>query len=245
MVSQQSHRVSLQSAFILHGRDFRDSSRLLDVFTLDYGRVTLVAKGARSARSKLQGVLEPFTPLIISWSGKGDVQTLTGAESVKSEIDLSGKQIMCAYYINELLQRLMTVHDPHPELFEIYQTTLARFKHEDEEIILRRFEKNLLTEIGYGLNLNIESESGVSIVKNENYYYDIEKGPVSIKQNNLNNESNGEFIISGQTLFDMSVDKFSSSRNQKEAKKLMRIILNHYLGDKPLKTRSLHWYKPL
>lgn len=85
-MSQQSHRVSLQPAFILHGRDFRDSSRLLDIFTLDYGRVTLVAKGARSARSKLQGVLEPFTPLIISWSGKGDVQTLTGAESVKTQL---------------------------------------------------------------------------------------------------------------------------------------------------------------
>ena len=91
-VSHQSHRVSLQSAFILHGRDFRDTSRLLDVFSLDYGRVTLVAKGARSPRSKLQGILQPFTPLLISWSGKGDVQTLTGAESVKSTIHLSGKQ---------------------------------------------------------------------------------------------------------------------------------------------------------
>ena len=120
-MSQQSHRVSLQPAFILHGRDFRNTSRLLDVFTLDYGRVTLVAKGVRTSRSKLQGVLEPFSPLIISWSGKGDVQTLTGAESVKNSISLLGKQVMSAYYINELLQRLMTVHDPHSDLFEIYR----------------------------------------------------------------------------------------------------------------------------
>ncbi len=242
MSSQKSHRVSLQSAFILHGRNFRDTSRLLDVFTLDYGRVTLVAKGARSSRSKLHGILEPFMPLIVSWSGKGDVQTLTGAESVKNEIALSGKQVMCAYYVNELLQRLMTEHDPHPELFTIYQATLESFKYENEQTVLRRFEKHLLTEIGYGLNLDIEAESGVNIETSENYYYDIEKGPIRIEQNNT---SNDEFIISGQTLYDMSVDTYSSSQSKKEAKQLMRIILNHYLGDKPLKTRSLHWYKPL
>ena len=240
-MNHQSHRVSLQAAFILHGRDFRDTSRLLDVFTPDYGRVTLVAKGARSPRSKLQGILQPFSPLIISWSGKGDVQTLTGAESVKSTINLSGKQVMSAYYINELLQRLMTFHDPHPELFSIYQQTLESFVSDDDELVLRRFEKHLLTEIGYGLNLEVESDTGTALIKDEMYYYDLEKGPVNIKAN----EVNGELIISGQTLLDMSAEKFSCAQSLKEAKQLMRIILSHHLGDKPLKTRSLHWYKPL
>ena len=239
-MTHQSHRVSLQPAFILHGRDFRDTSRLLDVFTLDYGRVTLVAKGARSPRSKLQGILEPFTPLIISWSGKGDVQTLTGAESVKTPINLSGKQVMSGYYINELLQRLMTVHDPHPELFEIYKATLENFSSDEEEVVLRKFEKNLLLEIGYGLSLDIDCEKGTEVDRNKLYYYDIEKGPISIQNN-----TDDEFIISGQTLIDMSAGKFSCLQSQKEAKKLMRIILSHHLGDKPLKTRSLHWYKPL
>ena len=240
-MSQQSHRVSLQPAFILHGRDFRNTSRLLDVFTLDYGRVTLVAKGARSSRSKLQGVLEPFTPLIISWSGKGDVQTLTGAESVKNSINLLGKQVMSAYYITELLQRLMTVHDPHSDLFDIYKETLENFSHTDEELVLRKFEKQLLTEIGYGLNLDTDAENGTPLIKEELYYYDLERGPINIQ----GNEIGEEFVISGQTLFDLSTEKFSSLQNKKEAKQLMRIILSHHLGDKPLKTRSLHWYKPL
>lgn len=240
-MTHQSHRVSLQPAFILHGRDFRDTSRLLDVFTLDYGRVSLVAKGARSSRSKLQGILEPFTPLIISWSGKGDVQTLTGAESVKTSINLSGKQVMSGYYINELLQRLMTVHDPHPELFEIYKTTLENFSSDEEEVVLRKFEKNLLIEIGYGLSLDTEFIKGTSVDRDTLYYYDIEKGPLNIQDNTRDDE----FIISGQTLIDMSAEKFSCSQSKKEAKKLMRIILSHHLGDKPLKTRSLHWYKPL
>ena len=236
---EQSHRVSLQPAFILHGRDFSNTSRLLDVFTLEYGRVSLVAKGARSPRSRLQGVLEPFSPLIISWSGKGEVQTLTGAESVKSSINLSAKQVMSAYYINELLQRLMTFHDPHPELFEIYKKTLESFLNEDDELVLRRFEKHLLAEIGYGLNFEVED--GTALVKDELYYYDIEKGPVRVN----NNKVAGECIISGQTLLDMSAEKFSCPQSKKEAKQLMRIILSHHLGNKPLKTRSLHWYKPL
>ena len=240
-MSQQSHRVSLQPAFILHGRDFQNTSRLLDVFTLDYGRVTLVAKGVRTSRSKLQGVLEPFSPLIISWSGKGDVQTLTGAESVKNSINLLGKQVMSAYYINELLQRLMTVHDPHSELFDIYKETLENFSHTEEELVLRKFEKQLLTEIGYGLNLETDAENGASLIKEELYYYDLERGPINIKAH----EVDKEFVISGQALFDLSVEKFSSLQSKKEAKQLMRIILSHHLGDKPLKTRSLHWYKPL
>ena len=240
-MSHQSHRVSLQPAFILHGRDFRDTSRLLDVFTQDYGRVTLVAKGARSPRSKMQGILQAFAPLLISWSGKGDVQTLTGAESVKSTINMSGKHVMSGYYINELLQRLTTFHDPHPELFEIYKNTLENFLMEDDELVLRRFEKLLLAEIGYGLNLEVEAEMGTILSVSEKYIYDVEKGPVNIKHNDIE----GELVISGQTLFDLFVEKFSCSQSQKEAKQLMRIILNHHLGDKPLKTRSLHWYKPL
>lgn len=236
-----SHKVSLQSAFILHGRDFRDTSRLLDVFSLEFGRVTLVAKGARSSRSKLHGVLEPFSPLLISWSGKGDVQTLTGAESVKNLIDLDGKQVMSAYYINELLQRLVTFHDPHPELFEIYKQTLESLSSEDTELVLRRFEKQLLSEIGYGLSLEIDAENGTSLFKDKLYYYDLEKGPINIHAD----EVDGEFVISGQTLLDMHSEKYSCAKSKKEAKQLMRIILNHHLGDKPLKTRNLHWYKPL
>jgi DNA repair protein RecO (recombination protein O) len=239
--NHQDHRVSLQPAFILHGREYGDTSRLLDVFTRDYGRITLVAKGARSPRSKLQGILQVFTPLIISWSGKGEVQTLTGAESVKSSINLTGKNIISGYYINELLQRLMTHHDPHPDLYTIYQKSLQSFTVEENELILRRFEKNLLAEIGYGLSLEYETENGNAIDKDEIYYYDIEKGPVNIRAG----EHSDALSVSGQTLIDLDKEIFSSAQSQKEAKQLMRVVLSHHLGGKPLKTRNLHWYKPL
>ena len=237
----QDHRVSLQPAFILHGRAYGDTSRLLDVFTRDYGRIALVAKGARSPRSRLQGILQVFTPLVISWSGKGEVQTLTGAETVKTTINISGKNIISGYYINELLQRLVTQHDPHPELYDIYQKTLQGFSFEDAELVLRRFEKYLLAEIGYGLSLEYETENGEAIVKDEIYYYDIETGPKNIRHS----EHSEALSVSGQTLIDLENEKFSSAQSQKEAKQLMRIILSHHLGGKPLKTRNIHWYKPL
>ena len=237
-MSQQQHRVTLQPAFILHGRDFRNTSRLLDVFTQDYGRISLVAKGARSASSKSHGILQPFSPLIISWTGKGEVQTLTGVESVKSAISINGKHVMSAYYINELLQRLITQHDPHPELFVHYQQALEQLNNGNDELALRRFEKNLLAEIGYGINMEYDADNGLQINENTTYYYDVEKGP--IKTNNT--DDNDFFIFSGQTLIDMANEKFTSLKNQKEAKQLMRIILNYHLGGKPLKTRSLHWY---
>ena len=240
-MQHQDHRVNLQPAYILHGRAYRDTSRLLDVFTQDYGRITLVAKGSRSPRSKLQGILQVFTPLIISWSGKGEVQTLTGAESVKNTVNISGKHIISAYYINELLQRLMIHHDPHPTLFVLYQKTLEKFSQEDDELVLRRFEKQLLAEIGYGLNLEYEHESGDTIQADETYYYDIEKGPI----NRSKSEALDALTVSGQTLLDLQKDTFSCQQSQKEAKQLMRIILSHHLGGKPLKTRNMHWYKPL
>lgn len=241
-MEQTRHRVNLQAAFILHGRDFQNTSRLLDVFTKDFGRITLVAKGARSARSKMQGILQPFTSLIISWTGKGDVQTLTGAETVKSSINLSGKQVMSGYYVNELIQRLVTFHDPHSDLFSVYQTTLENLSTgNDDELILRCFEKNMLAEIGYGLCLDTESISGTKINKDLMYHYDVENGPIVESAEFVSDD----ILIKGQTLLDLFFEKFTSPQSKKEAKRLMRVILNHHLGDKPLKTRNLHWYKPL
>ncbi len=239
---QQDHRVTLQPAFVLHGRDYRDSSRLLDVFSRDYGRVTLVAKGVRSARSRLQGILHPFTPLLVSWTGRGEVQTLTAAEAVKTSIALSRRQLMSGYYMNELIQRLVTLHDPHPELYAIYEQALLDFLQLSDEQVLRRFEKHLLTAIGYALNLQTESLTGEAVMADANYYYDIEAGAVKVTSAE---QAEGQFVVRGQTLLDLQHEQFSSDESRLQAKQLMRMIMGYFLGDKPLKTRSLHWYKTL
>ena len=142
---------------------------------------------------------------------------------------------MSAYYINELLQRLMTFHDPHPELFSIYKQTLESFICEDEELVLRRIEKHLLIEIGYGLNLESEYENGVALVKDEKYYYDIEKGPVNIN----NNTSDGELIVSGQTLHDLAIEQFSSSESKKEVTAIPKEI--KYESSSKIAASELHY----
>jgi len=143
--------------------------------------------------------------------------------------------------MTELLQRLMTLHDPHPEVFHLYQNTLAELNNHYEEQLLRRFVVKLLIEIGYALNLTVDVTTGERIDHNQMYYYDIESGPVNTKDSSQSDR----LAVSGKTLLDMSDEDYSSFNSKKEAKHLMRIILNHHLGDKPLKTRNLHWYKPL
>lgn len=235
-----TYRVSLEDAFILHSRPYSDTSRLLDIFTRTHGRITLIAKGARSQKSKLHGILQLFIPLLISWSGKGEVQTLTAAESVKTTISITGTTVMCAFYMNELLQRMLTKYDPHPELYDIYHDTLLKFSVDDEETNLRRFEKLVLQEVGYGLNLHSESVTGDPIVASKNYIYDADKGASYVDKTN-----HDEWFISGQTLIDLAKDTYMNTESKNQAKQLMRKVLQRHLGDKPLKTRALHWYKPL
>lgn len=75
-----------QRAFVLHRREYSENSLLVEFFTEHHGRITLLAKGARRARSPLKAVLQPFTPLLLRWSGKGDLknfnQSRTGCINV-------------------------------------------------------------------------------------------------------------------------------------------------------------------
>ncbi len=124
MIRANTTRVSLQPAYVLHHRPYRDSSLLLEIFTPDHGRVGLVARGARSPKSRLYGVLQPFQPLLISWVGRGELATLSGAEANGPPQRLQGKSVISGFYINELLLRLLHRHDPHAALFDGYARTL-------------------------------------------------------------------------------------------------------------------------
>ena len=152
-------RVVLQPAYVLHSRAYRDTSALLEAFTPEYGRVGLIARGIRGATSKLRSVVQPFSPMLVSWSGKGELFTLTTAESQGRAILLKTDALTCGLYVNELVMRLTHRYEPHIELFSVYDTTLrqlADLRH-DESIrlqqILRQFEVQLLNCLGYGLVL--------------------------------------------------------------------------------------------
>lgn len=147
-------RIQFEPAYILSARPYQDSSLLLEVFTRDYGRVGLVARGARGPKSKTRALLQTLNPLLLSWLESGDLGTLTGAEAAGPPLVLQGERVFYAWYLNELLLKLLQRHDAHPPVFTRYASSLPQLAGAEAEATLRIFEKHLLAELGYGLHLN-------------------------------------------------------------------------------------------
>ncbi|MDE1961573.1 MAG: DNA repair protein RecO [Xanthomonadaceae bacterium] len=173
-------RVEAQPAFVLHARAWRETSLLLDVLSRDYGRVGLVARGVRSAHSRTpRSLLQPFAPLQLGWSGRGELGTLHAAEAAGAALPLAGESLLCALYVNELVVRLAPRHDPHPGVFAAYLQTLARLAQGAAAAwTLRRFERDLLAHLGYGLLLDTDADSGERLEADTDYAYRLEQGPV-------------------------------------------------------------------
>lgn len=151
----------LRRGFVLHRRDYRNSSLLIDLFTADEGRLVCVAKGAKASprgRSALASLLQPFQPLWLNWFGRGEVKTLGRAEAAGPSIALSGDRLYCGFYLNELLLRLTERHDAQESLFVFYQQALADLEAEPIDAVLRRFELRLLEELGYALDLSSDRD---------------------------------------------------------------------------------------
>jgi len=230
----QHARVSLEPAWILHHYPYRDSSLLLEVFSCEYGRIGLIARGARSAKGRWQNQLQMLRPLLLSWNMRGELGTLTGVDSRGGVMDVyPGRQVLCACYLNELLMRLLTRHDPHPELFAAYEDALLMLGTAEEQA-LRLFEKRLLQALGYGLLLDCEYDSGAAVFAENLYEYRLEKGPVKCRQA----ADNGVFL-QGASLLALHRDNLQDRQVCREVKKLMRAALALYLGERPLRTREV------
>jgi DNA repair protein RecO (recombination protein O) len=212
----QHARVSLESAWILHRYPYRDSSLLLEVFSREYGRIGLIARGARSAKGRWQNQLQILRPLLLSWSMRGELGTLTGVDSRGGMDVFPGRQVLCACYLNELLMRLLTRHDPHPELFADYEDALLMLGATEEQA-LRLFEKRLLQALGYGLLLDCEYDSGAAVLAENLYEYRMERGPVRCRQP----ADNGIFL-QGASLLALHGDNLQDPQACREVKKLMR-----------------------
>ncbi len=229
-------RIDNELGFVLHSYPFRETSLVVEVFTRHHGRLALVARGARRPRSALRGQVQPFTPLLLSWFGKGEVRTLHGAEWQGGLAPLSGMPLLCGFYLNELLLKLLARDDPHEALFDYYHATLselARPADDNLERILRRFERHLLSEIGYAATFHEEAETAQPVREEQAYYFVPERGPYAGKGSGIG------IPVSGRTLLDLDQDRFDSPVTRAEAKQLMRALINHHLGGKPLYTRQM------
>jgi len=232
---KEKSRHDAHPAFVLHSYPFRETSLIVEAFTRDHGRIGLVARGARRPKSALRGVLLPFQPVLLSWSGRGELFTLMRAEWLGGYVPLKGRALICGFYLNELVLRLMPRSDPHDGLFLIYGDALtALAAGEDPPTVLRKFEIGLLRELGYAVVLDHEVEHGAPVARERNYVYIVERGPVG-----ANGARENGVELSGQTLIDMQSGNFTSAVTQRQSKNLMRTLINHYLGDKVLHTRQL------
>jgi DNA repair protein RecO (recombination protein O) len=231
-------RVQQQLGCVLHTRDYSETSLTLEVFTARFGRLGLLAKGARRPSSRLRGLLKPFQPLLLSWSGRGELPVLTGAEPDGDTLLLAGPALYCGFYLNELLMHLLHRNDPHESLYGAYRQTLAALSAPHHaEAVLRLFERRLLDEVGYGLVLDRDVADNAPIDPEAWYDYVPERGPVRCASSE-HARAQG-ILVRGASLIALNSNDLSRPEALREAKRLMRAILARYLGDKPLHSRKL------
>ena len=222
---------TLQAAYVLHSRRYGDSSLLVEILTRTQGRLACIAKGAlRSARSETR--IQAFQPLLIELRGRGEVLTLARAEAGGALQHLTGRRLYCGLYLNELLLKLTARQDPCTGLFDDYERALRDLPTASSaEPVLRRFEVRLLEHLGLGLALERDTH-GQPIQADSRYTYDLDSGP---------NPSlgTGSAVISGATLLALRQGDFADGESLRQARMLMRRILDHHLDGRPLRSREL------
>jgi len=233
MTPRNARRVQLTPGYILHHRPYRDTSRILEVISREHGRITVFARGVRGPKARLASILQPFQLLLLSWTGRGEAAQLTGAESAQAAPPLPPACLMAAFYLNELLLKLTTRHDPLPVLFDTYHMTLESLRHGAAlEPELRVFEKRLLEALGYGLDLGSEAQTGKRIEPQEYYHFRPEQGLVATLA-----ESAG--ALAGHSLLGLANEHFADARELEDSKRLLQAALAQCLEGRPLATRGV------
>jgi DNA repair protein RecO (recombination protein O) len=214
-----------QPAYVLHARPYRETSLLLECLTRDHGRLGVVARGVRRERARLQRAhLEPFQPLALDLLLRGELATLRGAEPAGAPRRLTGDAGLAGLYLNELVVRLTGRQDPLPDLFEAYARTLPRLAGSEALAWqLRRFERDLLTAIGYALQLETEADSGEPLAPEDSYRYQVEHGPVACPVG-------APRAIRGADLLALAADQCPDAAGLAALRRLMREVIRFHLG---------------
>ena len=223
-------RIEHQPAFVLHDRPYRETSLLVEAYTRDHGRIGLVARGVRTAKPRIaRASLAPLQPVVLSWTGRGELPTLSAAEPVGRALRPEGEALLGALYLNELLVRLLPRGDAHPELFARYGACLEALADEDAPAwTLRRFERDALAELGYALELTQEADGGPTIDPARDYSYDPERGAVPWSARPIAPR------IAGAALQALAGEQAPDAATLRSLRGLMRAILRHHLGGREL-----------
>ena len=228
-------RVDHQPGAVLHTMPWRETSLIVEVFTRDFGRLPLVARGAKRPTSQFRGLLSPFAPLALAWSGRGEIKNLVRVEWIGGTPPLRGQALLSAFYANELLVRLMARADPHERLFDRYLELLRGLAQPRHDATLRTFELELLREVGYAVPLD-QCSSGEPIDAATRYLFRAEAGAHRFR---AGEGDAGDMTISGATLLAMARGDFDDPRVASEAKLMLRQLIRYHLDGKPLNTRRI------
>lgn len=224
-------RVEGQPAFVLHAQAYRETSLLIEVFSREHGRIGLIARGVRGARGQpLRAALQPLQPLLLDWTGRGELSRLVNADTAGAAFAPQGDALLAAFYLNELMVRLLPRNEAMPSLFWRYAQALGAL-HEGGDWIwqLRRFERDLLAELGYALQLDCEAGSERAIDPEAHYRYDPEQGPLRLLR--AENAS-----VTGASLLALALDDAPSPEVLRDLRLMMRRVLLHQLGGRELKS---------
>jgi DNA repair protein RecO (recombination protein O) len=229
-------KTDLHHCYVLHTRPYRETSLLVDILSSRYGRVRVTAKGVKRPKNNKSVLLQPGVRLLLAWSLRGTLGTLMSLEDSGTRFILKGTKIISCFYLNELLIRLLHSDEPHEEIFKIYHKSLeALARGEEEQKVLRIFEKKLLQELGYGLILDHDVNTGETIDESKIYFYVIDNGP------SLYRSKAGESIqISGKALLALKREEQWEPEIAGETKKLLRMVLKSHTGERPMGSRELY-----
>jgi DNA repair protein RecO (recombination protein O) len=232
-------RTEHEPAFVLHSYPYKESSLIVEAFTRHRGRVGLRARGARRPRSAIRGTLLSFHPLRLSWSASAELGTLVAAEWEGGQPALSGMALMCGFYVNELLLRLLPREDAHEALFDVYAAAIARLGAGNEPAgVLRGFELRMLRELGYAPPLDRDAGSGAPVQPGTRYAYLPERGPLA-RPDAGPGTAEDDFTVSGQTLLDLSRGDFTRQETREESRRLMRRLIAARLAGQTLHTSDM------
>lgn len=218
----QTLRVADEPGFVLRTMAWQETSLLVEAFTARHGRIGLVARGARRPRSGLRAVLQPFVPLQLRFSRRGELATLSGAEASAPPAMLAGDALFAGWYLNELLLRTLARDDPHSELFAAYAAALRGLAEGAIQPAVRCFEKALLDAIGYGLQIPPD------LKPDQHYQYDWRTGPVPAAP--------GEATVRGATLLALAAGRIREPDQLREARRLLREALARVTGARELES---------
>jgi DNA repair protein RecO (recombination protein O) len=220
-----------QPAYILRRKPYRETSAIVDVLTRDFGRFSVLAKGITKAKTQTAALLQPFIPVLLSYTGAGELKTLIAVEESTGKVaELQGLALYCGFYTSELVYCLLQTHDPHPGVFDAYHYCLQQLAiNLNVDRVLRVFEMELVEQIGYSLQLTYDYKTGLPVTMDKQYTFDIEHGPYENSQGNL----------SGSTLIALQAKTLTQPQALAEAKALMRMVVDFYVQGRPLKSRQV------